>query len=163
MSKDLILQQNIKSKIYTIRGQQVMLDRDLAELFEVKTSRLNEQVKRNKKRFPAYYMFQLTKDEKDMVVAICDNPESIKFSPRAPYVFTEHGVSQLASVLNSDIAINMGIKIIDIFVAMRRFLESYGHVFKKLSTGAKLSRGLSSIGVCPVFSNITNVLFGKSS
>jgi hypothetical protein len=92
----------ILTKILLIRGKKVMIDRDLAELYGVSTKRLNEQVKRNIKRFPADFMYQLTKQEKDDLVAICDHLKSLKFSPQLPYVFTEHGAVMLASILNSD-------------------------------------------------------------
>ena len=121
---EIVAQEEITNKIYLIRGQRVMLDRDLAELYGVKTHRLNEQVKRNKQKFPDYYKFQLTKEEKEELIANCDNLKFLKFSPSFPYVFTEYGVSQVASILNSNIAIEMSIKIIDAFIAMKKFLSS---------------------------------------
>ena len=92
--KDLMLIDdiNIKEKIYSIRDKQVILDRDLADLYKVLPKRLNEQVKRNSKRFPSNYMFQLSKNEKDELVAKCDHLESMKYSSTLPYVFTEQGV-----------------------------------------------------------------------
>ncbi|MBC7588373.1 MAG: ORF6N domain-containing protein [Chitinophagaceae bacterium] len=79
------------NKILFIRNKKIMIDRDLAELYGVTTFRLNEQIKRNKKRFPEDFMFQLTKDEKDEVIAKCDNLQTLKFSPNLPFAFTEHG------------------------------------------------------------------------
>src|SRR3984893_4137190 len=90
------------SKILLIREKKVMIDRDLADLYKVSTKRLNEQVKRNIKRFPEDFMFQLTEEEKAEVVAICDHLKSLKYSPNLPYAFTEHGAVMLASVLNSE-------------------------------------------------------------
>ena len=92
---------DIENKILVIRGQQVMLDRDLAELYGVETKRLNEQVRRNIERFPEDFMFSLNKTEKDEVVAICDHLQALKFSPSLPFAFTEQGVAMLSSVLKS--------------------------------------------------------------
>ena len=86
-----------------------MLDADLAEFYGVATKRLNEQVKRNKDRFPEDFMFQLTKEEKKEVVANCDHLSMLQFSYQLPYAFTEHGVAMLASVLKSKRAIDMSI------------------------------------------------------
>ena len=127
--KELI---QIKNMIYTIRGKQVMLDRDLAELYEVETRRLNEQVKRNKERFPNNFMFQLTDKEKEKLVANCDHLKSLKYSPTNPYAFTEQGVSMLSAVLNSDVAVEVSIKIINAFVSMRKFLSRNAGIFQRL-------------------------------
>jgi len=91
MDKIIIPDEFIMTKILFIRGQKVMIDRDLAELYGVPTKRLNEQVKRNIKRFPNNFMFQLTELEKEEVVANCDHLRKLKFSTALPYVFTEHG------------------------------------------------------------------------
>lgn len=107
------------NKIILIRNERVMIDRDLAELYGVTTKRLNEQVKRNVKRFPPHFMFQLTQDEKTDLVANCDHLESLKYSPYLPFAFTEHGTIMLANVLNSEKAIAMGIKVVEVFIAMR--------------------------------------------
>jgi flagellar capping protein FliD len=115
---------DIKSKIYTIRDKQVMLDRDLAELYGVEPKRLNEQVKRNIERFPENFRFQLNEDEKDELVANCDHLNTLKHSTSLPYVFTEQGVSMLSAVLRSKTAIEVSIKIIDSFVNMRKFIAS---------------------------------------
>lgn len=112
---------SIEPCILTIRGQKVMLDRDLAALYGVPTSRLNEAVKRNAKRFPSHFMFQLSRQEKQEVIANCDHLKGLKFSPALPYAFTEHGVAMLSSVLNSERAIQINIQIIDAFIAMRRY------------------------------------------
>ena len=143
----------IRSRILTIRGVQVMLDRDLAELYGVPTKRLNEQVKRNVRRFPASFMFQLTKEELEdwrSQIATSNNggatngtqlvilnredwrsqnatsnlEQYAKMGVRnRPYAFTEHGIIMLASVLKSDIAIDVSIRITNAFVAMRKALQ----------------------------------------
>ena len=96
-----------------------MISNDLAELYGVTTKRLNEQVKRNIKRFPQHFMFQLNEQEKDKVVAICDHLQNVKYSPYLPYVFAEHGTVMLANILNSDRAIQASISIVKIYIKMR--------------------------------------------
>jgi len=105
-----------------IRDQKVMIDTDIAELYGVTTKRLNEQVKRNISRFPSNFMFELTKEEKNQVVANCDHLEKLKFSPVLPKVFTEHGILMVANVLTSERAIQVSIKIIEVFIKMREAL-----------------------------------------
>ena len=122
----------IERMIFTIRGVQVIVDRDLATLYGVETKRMNEQVRRNLERFPSRFRFQLTKDELNEVVANCDHLLSIKYSPTLPYVFTEQGVAMLASVLHSDTAVDVSVKIMDAFVAMRHFIASNAQVFQRL-------------------------------
>ena len=122
----------IMSKILVVRGVKVMIDSDLAELYGVTTKRLNEQVKRNIKRFPEDFMFQLTVAEKQEVVANCDHLERLKFSPKMPYAFTEHGAVMLASVLNSDRAIIVNIQIVRVFSRMRQLLETHTEILRKL-------------------------------
>ena len=102
MKNEMIIQNNIESKILSLRGKQVMIDRDLAELYGVETKRLNEQVKRNIERFPAEFCFQLTATEKAELVANCDRFNPLKHSITEPYAFTEHGVTMLAAVLKSE-------------------------------------------------------------
>jgi len=128
MNKPVIL---IKNKIHTIRGVQVMLDSDLAELYGVSTKRLKEQVKRNTERFPENFMFKLTKDEKSEVVAFCDHLNNLKYSYVLPLVFTEPGVSMLSAVLKSKKAVEISIKIITAFVEMRQFLIKNAYVFQE--------------------------------
>lgn len=110
---------SIKTKIYTICGLQVMLDRDLAELYGVETKVFNQAVKRNEDRFPSDFRFQLTAIEKNELVTICDRLNSLKHSTVNPYVFTEQGVSMLSAVLKSTIAVDISVKVIRIFVQMR--------------------------------------------
>lgn len=113
----------IINKIIVLRNKKVMLDRDLAELYGVTTKRLNEQVKRNLKRFPEDFMFQLTKKEKEEIILHFEHLKVLKFSPVLPFVFTEHGAVMLASVLNSDKAIEVNIQIVRVFTAIRQALS----------------------------------------
>jgi phage regulator Rha-like protein len=117
-----ITDEAVISKIILIRGAKVMVDKDLAELYGVTTKALNQQVKRNKDRFPEDFMFQLNQEEKDEVVAKCDHLKNLKFSPALPNVFTEFGVMMLASVLNSETAIQVNIQIVRVFAKMRELL-----------------------------------------
>lgn len=113
----------IKNLIYEIRGCKVMLDFDLAAMYEVETRRLKEQVRRNIERFPDDFMFQLTKNEWNELVAICDNlPDGIKFIPATPFAFTQEGVAMLSGILRSPIAIETNIRIMRAFVAVRQLL-----------------------------------------
>ncbi len=122
----------IIDKILLIRDKKVMIDKDIASLYGVSTRRLNEQVKRNAKRFPDDFMFQLTQQEKDEVVANCDHLKTLKYSPNLPYVFTEHGAVMLASVLNSDRAIEVNIQIVRIFTKMKEMLLTHKDILLKL-------------------------------
>ena len=137
----------IRSRIFTIRGIQVMLDRDLAELYGVATKALNQAVKRNIERFPERYMFQLNKDDvanmrSQIETLNSDNPGSILRSQIVtsrwggtrylPYAFTEHGIIMLASVLNSPTAVEASVRITDTFVAMRRALASIAPLLSRI-------------------------------
>lgn len=122
----------ISNKIFLIRNQKVMLDRDLAELYGVTTKRLNEQVKRNISRFPKHFMFELTEEEKSEVVANCDHLNKLKFSSFLPNAFAEHGIMMLANVLRSEQATTMSIKIIEIFIEMREVLTTHKDLLFKL-------------------------------
>lgn len=125
MSKELIITEEfIMSKILLIRDQKVMVDSDLATLYSVTTKQLNQQVKRNIKRFPTNFMFQLTENEKEQLVANCDHLNKLKFSSSLPYVFTEHGTMMLGNVLTSGRAIEFSIKIVEAFIKMREFLTN---------------------------------------
>ena len=122
---ELISQSDIQSKIYEVRGMKVMLDRDLAALYQVETKRLNEQVKRNKNRFPSDFMFQLSSDEfEDWKSQFATSNRDKMGLRRAPYAFTEQGVSMLSSILKSEVAVQVNIKIIRTFVEIRRLLAS---------------------------------------
>ena len=118
--------QLIQSKIYEIRGQKVMLDRDLAELYQVTTGNLNKAVKRNLKRFPPDFMFQLTAEEWEALrfqIGILKNGRG-EHTKYLPYAFTEQGLAMLSGILNSDIAINVNISIMRAFVAIRQMIAS---------------------------------------
>jgi len=123
---------SIEQKIFMIRGEQVMLDRDLAEFYGIETKVLNQSVKRNKERFPADFMFQLTREEKKELVTNCDHLEYLKFSPVLPNVFTEQGVAMLSGVIRSETAVKTSIRIISAFVSMRRFLKNNSQLFFRL-------------------------------
>lgn len=118
----IISDELILNKIYLFRGQKVMLDFDLAELYEVETKRLNEQVRRNLERFPEDFMFRLSKDEwyflRSQIATL--EPGMGKYPKYLPYTFTEHGVTMLASVLRSERAIKMNIAIVRAFIALRQ-------------------------------------------
>jgi hypothetical protein len=124
--------ETIMSRILLIRGKRVMIDRDLAELYCVTTKRLNEQVKRNLARFPEDFMFQLTREEKNEVVAKCDHLKTLRFSSNLPHVFTEHGAVMLASVLNSERAVNVNVQIVRIFIRMREMILTHKDILLKL-------------------------------
>ncbi|MBK5102463.1 MAG: ORF6N domain-containing protein, partial [Desulfobacteraceae bacterium] len=115
-----------------IHGQKVILDADLAKLYGVTTKRLNQQVKRNRDRFPEDFMFQLTTEEKAEVVANCDHLSRLKFSPAFPYAFTEHGAIMAASVLNTPRAIEASIFVVRAFVKLREMLATHKELERKL-------------------------------
>lgn len=134
----------IEEKIFCIRGVQVMIDKDLAEIYKVETRRINQAVKRNIERFPERYMFQLTKEEQQYYYSLrsqfatLDTLKSqIVISKKGgnrylPFAFTEQGVSMLASVLKSETAVQTSIKIIDAFVAMRHFMQKNAKLFVEI-------------------------------
>jgi hypothetical protein len=128
----LIKQEVIEERIFVIRGQRIMIDRDLADLYGVETKNLNRQVKRNIDRFPEEFMFQLTKEEKDELVTNWHRFKSLKHSASLPYAFTEHGVTMMASVLSSPQAIKMSILIIKVFVRLRNIIESHKEILSAL-------------------------------
>jgi hypothetical protein len=132
MNTSIVLIEQVQSKILFIRGEKVILDSDLAALYGVPTKRLNEQVKRNHERFPVDFMFQLTKAEKDKVVANCDHLQKLKFSPVLPNAFTEHGAIMAASVLNSGRAVQASIYVVRAFVKLRQMLAPYKQLMGKL-------------------------------
>ena len=123
---------SIRSRIFTIRGIQVMLDRDLAELYGVPTKRLNEQVRRNAERFPDDFMFHLSKSEMSELVANCDRFNKMKHSSVPMTAFSEHGIIMLASVLKSGVAIEASIRITHAFVAMRRALATVAPLLARI-------------------------------
>ena len=128
----MLLMPRIEHQILVIRGQKVMVDADLAALYGVSTKRLNEQVKRNKERFPLDFMFQLDEAEKAEVVANCDHLGKLKFSKSLPYAFSEHGAIQAANVLASKQAVEMGIYIVRAFVHLRQAANVHDDLAKRL-------------------------------
>jgi hypothetical protein len=130
---NLIPVEIIEQRIFLMRGEKVMIDRDLAQLYGVETKVLNQAVRRNKDRFPENFMFQLTKQERDEVVTICDHLADLKFSYQMPYAFTEQGVAMLSSVLRSKRAIHVNIQIMNTFVALRRMLADNKALAQRLA------------------------------
>ena len=124
---------DIKPMIHVIRGQQVMVDRDLAPLYGVQTKRLNEQVKRNIERFPDDFMFQLSKDDVEILKSQ-NATSSWGGDRRLPYAFTEQGIAMLSSVLKSQTAVDVNIRIMRAFVSMRRFIATNAQLFQRLET-----------------------------
>ena len=131
-------EENIVSRIFFLRGKKVMIDSDLADIYGVATMRLNEQVKRNLKRFPEDFMFQLTIQEWENLIShfaissLKTNKNQWGGRRKLPYAFTEHGTIMLASVLNSDRAIGASINIVRVFVKLREFLEINKELAKKI-------------------------------
>ncbi len=134
MSKALVRMplERIEGIILIIRGEKVILDADLAMLYGVTTKRLNEQVKRNRTRFPVDFIFQLTEAEKLEVVANCDHLRKLKFSTTLPYAFTEHGVIMAANILNSQRAIHASVQVVRAFIQLRQVLNSSAEFARKL-------------------------------
>lgn len=126
------MEESIITKIYLVRGQKVMLDSDLAEVYGLETKRLKEQVNRNIDRFPKHFMFQLTKDENEILRSQFATLRHGEHSKYLPYAFTEHGVLMLSNVLKSKRAIEMSIKIIDVFVKIRAMLLTHKDILLKL-------------------------------
>ena len=124
----------IHHKIYTLRGKQIMLDNDLAELYQVETRRLNEQVKRNSDRFPDDFMFQLTQEEYENLKSqiATSSLEEHGGRRKLPYVFTENGVYMLSAVLKSSIAVEVSIEIMRTFTKLREFSLHYNALAKKI-------------------------------
>ena len=119
---ELIPQEAIEKRILLIRGHKVILDADLAWLYQVPTKVLNQAIRRNPDRFPEDFVFQLTEEEKQEVVTICDHLPKLKFTPGKPHVFTEHGAIMAASVLNSARAVKVSVYVVRVFVGLRQLL-----------------------------------------
>lgn len=131
--KSSLSQHDIEKLIITVRGEQVLIDQDVARLYGVTTKRLNQQANRNSARFPSNFRFELTKEERDEVVANCDHLQSLKFRPTLPFAFTEQGIGQLSSVVHSQKAIERSIVIMNAFVAMRRFIVQNAGVLMRIA------------------------------
>lgn len=122
----------IDERIYSVRGRQVMIDRDLAELYGVETKALNQAVKRNIERFPPSFMFRLKQEEFMELVTICDRFEKLKHSSNMPHAFTEQGVAMLSSVLRSPTAVSVSIRIMESFVKLRQFMMKNSYMFQRM-------------------------------
>ncbi|KAA1242529.1 ORF6N domain-containing protein [Aquimarina sp. RZ0] len=133
MSEEITIpDEAIIDKIYIIRGQKVMLDKDLAELYGVVTKRLKEQVRRNINRFPESFMFELTEEEHTALRSQFASLKRGRHSKYPPFVFTEHGILMLSSVLNSEAAIKMSVQIIETFVQLRKLANNYEEIMNKI-------------------------------
>ncbi|MDO5557511.1 MAG: ORF6N domain-containing protein, partial [Clostridia bacterium] len=122
----------IKNLIYTIRGKQVMLDSDVAKLYNYQTKRINETVSRNKERFPGNFCFKLMKEEYECLKSQIATSNIQGGKQKLPYVFTEKGILMLSGLLKNEIAIEVSIKIVEAFVEMRKFLMLNGPIFERL-------------------------------
>ena len=150
----LVRQDGIDNRIYLIRGAQVMLDRDLAELYETETRTLKQAVRRNADRFPSDFMFELSGDDIELLVSQSVIPSRKHLGGAAPYAFTEQGVSMLSSILRTPLAIEISIQIIRAFVKMRRFIQDNAELFtrigslelRQLQTDKKVDQVLDAIG-----------------
>lgn len=114
----------VEPRILLLRGLKVILASDLAELYGVSTRALNQAVRRNYKRFPADFLFQLTREEKMEVVTNCDHLKKLKFSPQRPYAFTEHGAIMAATILNSERAVEVSVLVVRAFVRLRQLMAT---------------------------------------
>lgn len=123
----------IESRIIVVRGYKVLIDADLATLYDVPTKALNQAIKRNAERFPGDFMFQLTAAEKADVVTNCDHLQKLKFSKALPYAFTEYGAIQAANVLNSPRAVEMGLYVVRAFVRLKEASTSHVDLTKRLA------------------------------
>ena len=137
----VLVPQAVINRILQLRGQRVMLDADLADLYGVETRALNQAVKRNLDRFPQDFMFQLNAEEKVEVVANGDHLVKIKYSPSLPYAFTEHGVLMLGNVLKSSRAVEVSLLVVRAFVQIREMLSAHKDIAAKLD---QMERKLSS-------------------
>ena len=123
----------IQQSIFLIRDMKVIIDADLAEFYGVATKRLNEQVKRNSDRFPEDFMLQLTKEEKDELVAKCDHLSKLKYSKALPHAFTEHGAIMAASVLSTPRAVDMSVFVVRAFVQLREMIAGHKELARRVS------------------------------
>lgn len=139
----LVAEQKILNRIYVLRGQKIMLDEDLAEMYKVETRRLNEQVKRNSNRFPKDFMFTLTKKEYDNLKSQNATSRSWGGRRKLPSAFTEQGVAMLSSVLNSDVAVEVNIRIIRVFTKLREYALTHKEILVQLGKLEKEVKGNS--------------------
>ena len=144
---------DIQSRIFKIQGMQVMLDRDLAELYKTETRTLKQAVKRNIERFPKDFMFELNSEDIETLVSQSVIPSKSYFGGAKPYAFTEQGVSMLSAVIKTPVAVEISLKIIRTFVEMRKFLTNNANIFRRLNkveqkqliTDTKLDKVLNAI------------------
>ena len=122
----------IEGRILVIRGQRVMVDAELAELYGTSTKSLNQAMRRNRDRFPGDFVFQLTGKEKAEVVTVCDHLKKLRFSSTLPYAFTEHGAIMAASVLNKPLAVEVSVYVVRAFVRLREMLVTNAELARKL-------------------------------
>ncbi len=132
-NKSVVRLGDIQRRILLVRGEKVVLDADLAEFYGVTTKRLNEQVKRNKDRFPEDFAFRLTLGERVEVVAKCDHLSKLKYSSTLPYAFTEHGALMAASVLSTQQAVEMSVFVVRAFVGMRQAIVQHKELASRLA------------------------------
>lgn len=166
----------IQNKIFELRGQKIIFDFDLAKLYQVETKRLNEQVKRNKERFPADFMFRLNKKEWDYIRSQIATASNNKKSMRsqiatasqskrnvsvAPYAFTEHGVGMAAMILKSDRAVKMSIAIVRAFIALRKFAINYDALSKEIAALKKVT-GSHNIQLSKIYDTLENLMDEKA-
>lgn len=152
----------IQKRIYEVRGYKVMLDFDLAELYGTETKRLNEQVKRNLSRFPRDFMFRLTaKEWRPMRSQIATASQTKRNINIRPYVFTEHGVSMLASILKTKRAVKMNIAIVRAFISLRQFAMNYKELARQISDIRETVSGHSQ-QLNQIYDAIENMLTDKS-
>ena len=155
--------QKIQQKIFEIRGQKVIMDFDLAALYQVETKVLNQAVKRNIDRFPEDFMFRITREEYNSLrsqIVTLENGKG-KYSKYNPYVFTEHGVTMLASILKSDTAVKMNIAIIRAFIALRKFVIQYKDILEQLD-GLKEKIGGHDAQLNQIYEALENMLDKKT-
>ncbi|HUG76071.1 MAG TPA: ORF6N domain-containing protein [Burkholderiales bacterium] len=134
---------HIAKRILVVRGQRVVINTDLALLYGVTTKRLNEQIKRNKRRFPDDFVFRLTPAERDEVVANCDHLSKLRFSPSLPYALTEHGAIMAASVLNTSRAIQVSVFVVRAFVRLRDALTTHKELARRLNELEKKAESIT--------------------
>jgi hypothetical protein len=139
--KALVKISDIERRILLVRGEKVIVDADLAAFYGVSTRRLNEQVKRNRNRFPGDFVFQLTPEEKSEVIANCDHLSRLKYSKVPPHAFTEHGAIMAANVINCSRAVEMSVFVVRAFVRMRRTIADHAELAKRISQLERRSAG----------------------
>jgi hypothetical protein len=161
---ELITKEELKAKIFTIRGVQVMLDRDLALLYGVQTKALNQAVKRNKERFPEGFCFQLDKNETFELVTNCDRLQSLKHTSSFPNVFTEQGVAMLSSILKSKKAVETNISIMRAFVEIRKVMTQEHYLsqqFQDLKKELEIRLGEQDTQIIDIYNALEELMDEK--